>query len=101
MEELLADAADLKEGDPETYEEDIPEIAEELMAYYEDLDKYILTCFEDEDFYFLDDMDEDELENSGFAEGFGVNIKGDEATVKIEGNGQSYEFGVSAWELEK
>lgn len=101
MEELLAEAAELKEGDPETWEEDIPKIADQLMAYYEDLDKYVLTCFEDEDFFFLDDMDEDEMEDSGFADDFGVNIKGDEATVKIEGAGQRFEFGVAAWELEE
>ena len=101
MEELLVEAAELKEGDPETWEESIPEIADQLMAYYEDLDKYVLTCFEDEDFLFLDDMDEDEMEGSGFADDFGVNIKGDEATVKIEGDGQNFEFGVPAWELEE
>ena len=101
MEELLAEAADLKKGDPETWEEDIPKIADQLMAYYEDLDKYVLTCFEDEDFLFLDDMDEDEMEGSGFADDFGVNIKGDEATVKIEGAGQKFEFGIAAWELEE
>lgn len=101
MEELLVEAEELKEGDPETWEESIPEIADQLMAYYEDLDKYVLTCFEDGDFFFLDEMDEEEMEGSGFADDFGVNIKGDEATVKIEGNGQNFEFGVPAWELEE
>ena len=100
MEELLAEAADLKESDPETWKEDIPQIADQLMAYYEDLDKYVLTCFEDEDCFFLDEMDEEEMEESGFADDLRVNIKGDEATVKIEGNGQSFEFGIAAWELE-
>ena len=100
MEELLVEAASLKEGDSETWPEEISDIAEHLMSYYEDLDKYISTCFEDGDCFFLDDMDEDEMEDSGFAESFGVNVKGDEAMIKIESNGQSLEFGVGAWELE-
>ena len=41
------------------------------------------------------------MEGSGFADEFGVNIKGDEATVKIEGAGQKFEFGIAAWELEE
>ena len=28
-------------------------------------------------------------------------IKGDEATVRIEGAGQKFEFGIAAWELEE
>ena len=93
MKELLAEATDLKKSDPKAWEEDISEISNQLMAYYEDLEKYDLTCFEDEDFLFLDDMDEAEMEDSGFAHALGVNIKGDEATVKIEDNGQNFEFG--------
>ncbi len=40
------------------------------------------------------------MEDSGFAEGLGVNITGDEAKVRVEGNGQEYEFIVPAWEME-
>ena len=100
MKELLVEAENYKKIDPETWEEEVPEIAEQMMSYYEDLEKYNETCFEDEDCFFLDAMDESEMQDSGFADDMGVNIKGDVASVKIEGNGLSFEFDVSAWDVE-
>lgn len=101
MEELKEEAADIQEQDPETYEESIPEIAEDLMACYEDLDQYIETCFEDTDCLFLNEMNEKELEESGLVEAMGINIKGDETQVKIEIDGQQFEYSVPAWEAER
>ena len=95
LEELTVEA---KDREPET--ESVPEIAEGWLASYEDLGEYEMLCFEDTDCLFLDDMDETEMEDSGFAEGLGMNVKGDEATVRVEGNGETYEFTVPAWEME-
>ena len=102
MEELRVEAEENRAGEEELYaDETLEETAESLMAYYEDLNRYVETCFEDTDCLFLDDMDEEAMEESGFAEGFGVNVKGDEAEIKIEGEGQKFEFTVPAWELEQ
>jgi len=99
MPELMKKAAELRERDLEAFDETVPEIAEELMAYYEDLDKYGQTCFEDMDCLLLDEMDEEAVEESGFAERHGINVAGDEATVTIQGFGKFHEFSVPAWEL--
>lgn len=101
MEELRIEAENNRRGESELYaNETLEESTEGLMAYYEDLNEYEMTCFEDTDCLFLDDMDEDEMEGSGMADAFGMNITGDEATVKIEGNGQKFEYNVRAWEVE-
>ena len=101
MEELRIDAEQNRAGAKELYaNETLEETAESLMAYYEDLDMYEETCFEDIDCLFLDDMDEDEMERSGMADFLGMNIVGDEAKVKVEGNGQQFEFSIPAWEVE-
>ncbi|MCR5604920.1 MAG: hypothetical protein K6G27_14645 [Lachnospiraceae bacterium] len=100
LKELIEEAKEYKEGEPETWDESIPEIAEKLMGYYEDLGEYIETCFEDTDFLFLDDMDEKGLEKSGLVDRMGIHIKGDEAKVRIEGENLAYEYKVRAWETE-
>ena len=101
MEDLLKEAERLKSSEPEAWEETALEIADELMSYYEDLEKYIVTCFEDTDCLFLDDMDEEKMESSGIADYFGVSILGDSAKVEMEGNGQHYQYRVHAWDLEE
>lgn len=101
MQELLKEAKECKDDFSET-EETVQEMAEDLIAYYEDLDRYIETCFEDTDCLFLDDMDETEMKNSGFAKQLGVHIMGDTRKMKIDHiNGGTVEIDLSPWNAEE
>jgi len=101
MQELLEEAKESREEDPDTEETD-EEFAEELMAYYEDLEQYINICFEDTDCLFLDDMDEDEMEESGFADLLGVHITGDSRKMQvIHNSGKTKEYDVSPWKQDE
>ncbi len=104
MEELRTEAAENMESAPELYEnETIEEVMEELMAYYEDLGEYRMTCFEDTDSLFLDDMDDTAMKDSGMADFFGFDLMGDSRKMRIESvdGGTVYEFDVSPWETEE
>ena len=97
MQELQEEAAKIKAEDPDI-EDKGNEFVEKLMVYYEDLDEYINICFEDTDCLFLDDMDEEELEKSGFADLLGVHITGDSRMMQvIHKNGKTKEYDVSPW----
>lgn len=102
MKEAMAEAAECKEEDPDLYrDESVEQIAEKLMGYYEDLGQYVMTCFEDTDCLFLDDMDEEFMEKSGFASQLGVNIQGDDTVLKVDGLDDETDFYIPAWELEE
>lgn len=100
MAELREEAKELKAGDPKTWEEDVEEIAEELMRGYEDLKEYEMTCFEDTDCLFLDDMDEEEIVESGIAGALGVDFMGDGREMRIEHDGLEFGIDVSPWKME-
>ena len=101
MKELTEEAEGYKEGEPELYTESVGEIAEDLMGYYEDLEKYSTVCFEDEDDFFLDKMDDVAMEASGLAGFLGVDFAGDTRQMRIENaDGDAVEFDISPWEIE-
>ncbi len=101
MQELIQEAIKSKEMDPDI-KGSIQKIAREMMAYFEDLNEYINICFEDTDCLFLDDMDEDEMKQSGFADQMGVHIMGDTRKMQIIHNsGMTVEVDVSPWKQNK
>lgn len=93
LQELIAGCSDevSDDGTPEEY-------AEELMVYYEDLEEYIMTCFEDTDCLLLDEMTPEAMMESGFADRFGVHIFGDTRKMSLESNdGVRIDFDFSPW----
>lgn len=97
MQELLIEAAECKDQDPET-EETVQQIAKDMMASFEDLNEYINICFEDTDCLFLNDMDEEEMERFGIENHLGFHIMGDTRKIKItHTSGESIEADISPW----
>lgn len=80
LKDAMEEAAGEKEFEPELYEnKSVEQIAEEdLMGYYEDLRNYEITCFEDEDFFFLDFVDVKAMKNSLFAHTLGIDTREDD-----------------------
>ena len=76
----------------------VQDLGEEEVALYENLHNYKSTLFWDEDFMFLDDMTEDQLDRSPMAEEMGI---GSPNQMVIDVYGKEVTIKARPWELEE